>query len=300
MEANSLNLEALQAFAVFADCLNFSEAARRLYISQPALHVKVRKLAECLDRTLYVRTGRQLVLTDAGLELARFGRDTRARTIAFCQSLDGLSQELPLRLAAGEGAYLYLLGKGIQNFQRQQKTQLQLSTANADAAVQAVRSGRADLGIAALDSAPQGLAAQKLAEVAQVLAMPKKHPLTRKTTLQLNDLSGYRLIVPSEGRPHRVMLARMLQSAGVSVDFAVEANGWELMLHFVHLGLGLAVVNACCRLPTSVVCVPLPELPSVHYWLFHRQDAAIKARLQSFISVLNEHQDARWRANNLL
>jgi len=55
LPANRINLDALQSFAVFADCLNFSHAAQTLHISQPALHVKVRKLGEQLDRVLYRR-----------------------------------------------------------------------------------------------------------------------------------------------------------------------------------------------------------------------------------------------------
>jgi len=42
------------------------------------------------------------------------------------------------------------------------------------------------------------------------------------------------------------------------------------MLHLVRLGMGLAVVNACCRLPAGVVSRPMPELPSLQYHLFHR------------------------------
>jgi LysR family transcriptional regulator, low CO2-responsive transcriptional regulator len=295
MEATSLNLDALQAFSVFADCLNFSEAALRLHISQPALHVKVRKLAERLERPLYQRQGRQLVLTPTGTEAARFGRETRARTLEFCRELDGHSQPAPLRLVAGEGAYLYLLGKGIQKFQRSPKNQLQLSTANAAEALQSVRNGHSDLGISALDAAPKELTAHRFCEVGQVLAVPSTHPLARKKTLMLSALIDCPLIVPSQERPHRVMLARMLQSAGVSMNIAIEANGWELMLHFVQLGLGAAVVNACCRMPKGVVGVPLPELPSVHYWLFHRADGSSKARLKHFVDTLIEHLDMRWK-----
>ena len=58
-----LNLDAVQSFSVFADSMNFSAAAAALYISQPALHVKIRKLAEQLGLPLYTRLGRRLALT---------------------------------------------------------------------------------------------------------------------------------------------------------------------------------------------------------------------------------------------
>ena len=52
-----LDFDAVASFAVFADAMNFSVAARQLHISQPALHVKVRKLGEQLGFR-YVAVGR--------------------------------------------------------------------------------------------------------------------------------------------------------------------------------------------------------------------------------------------------
>ena len=56
-----VSADALASFAVFADHLNFTRAAEELHISQPALHVKVRKLSESLGRPLYRRAGRRLL-----------------------------------------------------------------------------------------------------------------------------------------------------------------------------------------------------------------------------------------------
>ncbi|URN00095.1 LysR family transcriptional regulator [Actinomadura madurae] len=50
MDLARLSTDALASFAVFADHLNFTRAAEELHISQPALHVKVRKLTETLGR----------------------------------------------------------------------------------------------------------------------------------------------------------------------------------------------------------------------------------------------------------
>jgi LysR family transcriptional regulator, low CO2-responsive transcriptional regulator len=43
----------LQAFLTFSETMNFTRAAAELNISQPALHVKIRKLAEVLGEPLY-------------------------------------------------------------------------------------------------------------------------------------------------------------------------------------------------------------------------------------------------------
>ena len=75
------------------------------------------------------------------------------------------------------------------------------------------------------------------------------------------------------------MLSQMLQSAGVEWRVAVEASGWELMLHLVRLGIGLAVVNACCRMPSGVSGRPISELPSLQYFVFSRATSVSPAVL---------------------
>src|SRR6266540_7263669 len=99
----------LEAFAVFAEHRNFTHAARELHVSQPALHVRIRKLERALGQSLYVRQGRLLLLTPDGESLAAFANETRRRAADFLSSV-GTSQRRPIVLAAGSGAYRYLLG----------------------------------------------------------------------------------------------------------------------------------------------------------------------------------------------
>jgi LysR family transcriptional regulator, low CO2-responsive transcriptional regulator len=92
------------------------------------------------------------------------------------------------------------------------------------------------------------------------------------------------------------MLSHMLQSAQVEWHVAVEASGWELMLQFVRLGLGLAVVNACCRLPRGLLGRPMPELPFLQYYVFQLP----RAQPQPVIELkrhLLEHANA-WQAKS--
>ena len=77
----------LASFRMFAEELNFTRAAARLHISQPALHVQISTLADSLGLALYRRTGRSLSLTSAGQALLGFARDSERRTETFLASL---------------------------------------------------------------------------------------------------------------------------------------------------------------------------------------------------------------------
>src|SRR5687768_10189864 len=102
----------LGTFAVFAEDPNLSRAARRLHLSQPAVHAQLKALAEQLGVPLYERLGRGLVLTKEGVEVAAFARETAERTGELVARLRGESGDRPVLLAAGAGALVHLLADG--------------------------------------------------------------------------------------------------------------------------------------------------------------------------------------------
>jgi DNA-binding transcriptional LysR family regulator len=265
-----LTLDELLSFVLFSEELNFTRAAVALNISQPSLHAKINKLADTLGVPLYRRIGRRLELTPAGIETARFGREMDERTATFAREIRSGPSPASVVLAAGEGSYLYLLDDGIRRFRRRSTASLRLLTRDSSGVVEVVRSGIAQLGVTPLDSAVDGIERQLLARVSQVLVLPRRHALAKKKAVSLRDLAGQRLIVPPGDRPLRVALGRALQSAGVDWQPAVEATGWPLMIHFVGLGLGLAIVNGFCRTPPDLVTRPIDDLPRIHYFLINR------------------------------
>lgn len=283
-----MNAEWLQSYVVFAEHLSFTSAARELHISQPALHVQIRKLADELGVSLYRKVGRSLQLTPQGEKVLAFGREQRERTDAFLSDLHDREARRNVVLTAGEGAYLYLLGPAIQAFKRHKAARLNLLTNDRDASIAAVLSGEAHLGVGVLDHVPDGLAATKIVEVGATVMMPRRHQLASKRKLRVEDLQSERLVVPPEGRPHRVALSRHLMSAGVDWEPAVEASGWGLLMHFARLGLGLAVVNDFCPPPGGMVSRPLPALPKVPYYLFHQRGRGLDEFQQALMSLISQ------------
>lgn len=281
-----LKLEWLEGFVAFAEHESFTRAAVSLHLSQPALHVQVKKLSEALGVTLYRRKGQRLVLTADGKRVAAFGREMRDRMRELAGELAAAGVRDPVVLCAGEGAYLYLLGEGIRRFVAGGGAPLKLLTRDREGTLEAVRGGEAHVGVATLDVLPDDLDARPLTDVGQTLVLPEAHPLVEKRRVRLADLAGAKLVVPGADRPHRVALARALLEAGVPWEVAVEANGWELMLRFVELGVGLAVVNACCRIPPGLATRPLTELPRQRYYVLRRPGTRTKGAAERLASTL--------------
>ncbi|MBI2394058.1 MAG: hypothetical protein HYV09_31090 [Deltaproteobacteria bacterium] len=65
-----------------------------------------------------------------------------------------------------------------------------------------------------------------------------------------------------------------------------------MTLHFVALGLGLAIVNGCCRLPRGLVGRPIVDLASVDYRVVHAK--ALRPDVRALVETLRAHAED-WR-----
>jgi len=265
-----MTYEWLFAFVTFAEHRNFTRAAAQLHISQPALHVQIKKLAEAVGRALYVRSGRGLSLTHEGERLAAYGREVLDRGERVLAEIRGEAATGPVVLAAGQGAFLYLLGPAIRRFPKQ-RWPLRLLSLPGPETIEAVRSARAHLGVVATDAPPADLASAPLRTVGQLVVVATTHRLARRRSITPRDLAGESIVVAPVGSQHRMMLAQALRVAGSDWSVAVEASGWELMLHFARSGMGITVVNDFCSVPRGMVGIRLDGVPAITYRLVARE-----------------------------
>jgi DNA-binding transcriptional LysR family regulator len=289
-----ISFDALAAFAAFADTMNLTRAAEALHISQPSLHAKIGVLSRELGKPLYEKAGRQLVLTPDGEQVARFARDQSDRIGRLLDDLRQTPLNRPIVLAAGHAAYLHVLGEVIRATLAERPGSLRLLHTNRGEMVDAVRAGRAHLGVSVLDVLPDDLVSVPVATYPQVLLIPEGHRLARRRTVTLADLAGEELVVPPANRPHRISLERALRSAGVAWKVGVEIEGWPLTVHYAALGVGLAVVTGCVTPAPGLVARPVTDLPEVTYHAAHRYDARDDPRVATMLDAIRAaHRPSR-------
>lgn len=275
-----LSSERLRTFAVFAEDQNLSRAAKRLHLSQPAVHAQLKALSEELGGIpLYQRAGRGLVLTKEGVEIAAFARELEARTNEVVARLRGETETRTVILAAGAGALVHLLAPGLRSFSRAKRgARVEVVTADAKQAVELVRSGQAHVGVGVLDSPPPDLEAHTLARATQCAVMTSEHPHASKRRLTLADLEGEPLIVPPEGGPQRAALEAAFAAKNVTMHVSAVARGWDVVLKLASVGVGIGIVNDTCAIPRGLVALPLRELNAAVYRAFTRQRPRTDAR----------------------
>lgn len=289
----NLDRDLLTSFIAFAEALSFVHAAKRLHLSMPAVHVHVKRLSEALGVVLYERRGRALVLTPAGVSTLAHALEVSAIDARFRASLHGVCEEVKLRIAAGEGTFLYLLGPVLAQLAKA-RIPFAVDVLEGAAIEEAVLQGKADVGVGPLTRTSTALQTFRFARSHLALALPKSHPVLSKRTLRLRDLSGLPLILPPRGKPLREMLETQALSESITLHASVEARHWPLALHLVQHGLGAAVVNDVCAAPRGVQLRKIEGLASQDYFCFVRAGQTQNERLAALVSTL---KDASTRRN---
>jgi len=107
-----LDLNLLRVFAVVAESGSVTEAANRLYMTQPAVSAALRRLVSTVGVPLFVRSGRGLALTSRGQRL-RAGLDLHLQPLVEAAlappTFDPASTDRTLRLGLSDSAELWLL-----------------------------------------------------------------------------------------------------------------------------------------------------------------------------------------------
>ena len=70
-----LDVHQLNVFLVAAETLNFTQAAQQLHMTQPSVSQHIQGLERHFDTLLFLRNGRNLELTDAGMALLPLAKE---------------------------------------------------------------------------------------------------------------------------------------------------------------------------------------------------------------------------------
>src|SRR5689334_7620405 len=117
-----LDLNLLRVFVVVAEQRSVTQAAARLYLTQPAISAALRRLTRAIGAPLFVRQGRGLALTARGEQLLARGRvhlaalvDAALAPVAF----DPRTSERTLRLGLSDAAEVWLLPELLRRLARE-------------------------------------------------------------------------------------------------------------------------------------------------------------------------------------
>jgi LysR family hydrogen peroxide-inducible transcriptional activator len=238
-----MELYQLAYFVEAARQRNFTRAAERLRIAQPALSQQMRRLEEELGTPLFVRGRKQTVLTPAGeafhpqaLALLSLAENARQVVAEVAQLRRGR-----LMIASIPTLSACWLPPIIQRFRRQHPfIELVLREESSEDVAELVESGAVELGFLQLPVNRTTFDLQELFTEPFVVLVPPQHPLAGRRAVRLAQLAGEPFI-SYKGKARNVAL-EACRNAGFEPRIACESGELETVRALVQANLGVAIL----------------------------------------------------------
>lgn len=264
-----MNLSQMKNFITLARCLNFTEAARRLYITQPSLSKKISAIEEEMEIKLLERNNKKTTLTSAGervlegFEQILYDYD---RMLRDARQL-GRSDSGGLRIAVldmqstSDGLFDVIEGFG----SRYPGLPIEVTVLGFRALRQGLINGDIDIGVTTDFEviSLSGIEFKVFCELENYLAVPASHPNAEKENPSLRDFCDMQLLSLDDlESPSLTLLLRdSCRKAGVQMSIKTFSQ-YRDMLVALEVGQGVFGVNSKSHIISSpgLKFVKVPEI----------------------------------------
>jgi DNA-binding transcriptional LysR family regulator len=240
------DLTLLRSFLEVAESGTITNAARRLFVTQPALSRRLQLLEADLEASLFERTRQGVQLTEEGRIVQTAGRDLVERWERMQQSVTAASNvdEGTVRIGGGATAVAFLLPEAIAEFQRKRPAVLfQVKEAGSRDVERDVLEERLELGIVTLPTSSAEFEVLSLRTDRIVLVAAPGHPLASKTRIGVAALQGQDLVGFESPSAIRSLIDGALRERGVQVHVVMELRSIPAILRMVQATDCLAFVS---------------------------------------------------------
>jgi len=184
-----MDLSELQVFLTVAKEGSFSRAAERLYRTQPAVSLAIRKLEDSLGQPLFVRGARPVRLTDAGTLLQEYAErllNLRDEVKKGLLELEGLKRG-ELSLGVNESSIHALLPAVAKFREAHPGVQVRLHRMFSRDIPHEVVNYRLDLGAVSYVPRDTQLQATEIRKDELTLVVPPKHHLAKRREVEIEN-----------------------------------------------------------------------------------------------------------------
>jgi DNA-binding transcriptional LysR family regulator len=229
-----------------AENASFTRASQKLYVAQSAISRKIKLLEEELGEPIFKRVNKKVYVTPAGETLLRYARrifqDIRNVKLEISE-IAHLERGL-LRIGAGMLACTYILPPVLERFKMlHPHIDLDVITAPTDALLIKLQDNSIELGVFTLPiHHPDFKVVPLLTEEMVVVTSPKHPVLSRRKTIEPQELKDYPLILFPKGARTRNVLEEFFREAGIVPRIVMEAENVALIKPLVKIDLGISII----------------------------------------------------------
>ena len=296
-----MEFKQLEAFVAVVDYGSFSEAARKLYLTQPTISAHIRSLEEELHARLIIRTTKKLTITTKGYQLY----DSAFRILDIRNNLlenfTGSRKQI-IDLAASTIPSSYLLPELLAGFGRMYPDVYFHSwQTDSSGALNRVLDGTVDLALTGQNTGDDSCVFIPFCQDNMVIATPvNDHYLNLKQKEQpvvFQDSIKDPVIIREKGSGTKKEMDIFLENAGIepsSLNVVARMNDLESIKKSIVNGLGFSILSARSvvdlQKTKQILLFPLEE--SAHkrsFYIVYSKNRILKSHVHQFIHYVKEY-----------
>jgi DNA-binding transcriptional LysR family regulator len=288
-----VDLASLQVFQTVVREKSFSRAAEKLFRTQPAISISIRKLEEWVGQPLFVRGSGARTLTDAGallLEYADRMLNLREEIRKSMRELRGL-QRGQVSLGVNESSIHALLPALARYRELHEGIHIRVHRVFSRDVPREVLSHHLDIGVISYIPEETELSAVEFYRDNLTVVVWPGHRLAKRREVDITDLGEETFIGHIVESPHRQRVVQLFARHHVPLHMEIEMPTIESIKLFVEMKKGVAIVPRMCVGPEIAQGI-LRELPMKQMriqrrlYLIYRQDRPLTAAAQAMVNIL--------------
>lgn len=294
-----MEFKQLEAFVAVVDYGSFSEAARKLYLTQPTISTHIRSLEEELHTRLIIRTTKKLTITPKGYQLY----DSAVRMLDIRNNLfenfTGSKKQI-IDLAASTIPSSYLLPELMAGFGRMYPDVYFHSWQTDSAgAISRVLDGSVDLALTGQNTGDDSCVFIPFCQDDMVIATPvNDHYLQLKERpVTFSDFLKDPIIIRERGSGTKKEMDIFLENAGIepsSLNVVARMNDLESIKKSIVNGLGISILSARSAVDLKktkqILLFPLEETTHKRsFYIVYSKNRILKAHVRQFIQYVKNY-----------
>lgn len=298
----SMELRQLKYFTRVAETLNFSEAAKSLFITQSTLSQQIKQLESEFDVKLRTRTSHSVSLTEAGAELLPYARKTIKDAEMCAIRIDDLKHILCGTLNIGVTySFSPILTETLVEFMKiYPKVKLNIFYRPMTELMDLLRARVVDFVLAfkPWESMPD-IVSHVLFQNCLAAIVGDMHSLAHKKHITLQELEAYDIALPAKGLQARNAFENLISGHNSSFNIRAELNEVNILLELIRRNhLVTVLAEATIHDEKGVKAIPIDMTGNEMTGCVHTlKDSYHKRSMQEFIRMLRDSLAIKERVN---
>jgi len=244
-----MNLDYFRTFIKIVEKGSFSETAKLMDVSQPAISFQIQAMEKEYGQILLDRSGNKAKPTETGKIFYRFAKEMVRNNELLKEALDELKNVVRGKLVLGASTTPgeYIVPKILGQFKKKfPDIEPELLIADTDDILEKLINHEIDIAFIGREISKDNLESKKFASDELILIVHPNHQLAKKKVVALKEVISYPLILREKGSATRKTFENLLKNQGVpekNLNVAMELGSIQAILAAVEADLGISILS---------------------------------------------------------